>query len=293
MLYCSLSKALWVWISVCKAITPVVVWSHWQTQVGHYACILSHVRLFAIPWTVARQAPLSMGFSRQEYWSGLPFSPPGESSQPRDQTLLAGRFLMTELPGKPNWALPMNNYQPRAMKTSAGTRIVPGEECLLIPLAQGCLLGFLLSALLLSFLTFVPGCTLSLFHTPFSLSFFLLIPYSSSLPFSLRTFQFSLLDMVPQPECWFACLSRFECHVGGGEQQWNERNIPHEFLFQLCTGFAEIKPRGSQIGTRQKHQLMDLIRIKLQTVQWLRLCTPSAGAQVRSLVKELDPTCSN
>ena len=64
MLYCSLSKALWVWISICKAITPVVVWSHWQTQVGHYACILSHVQLFAILWTVARQAPLSMGFSR-------------------------------------------------------------------------------------------------------------------------------------------------------------------------------------------------------------------------------------
>ena len=34
---------------------------------------LSLVRLFATPWTVAYQAPLSMGFSRQEYWSGLPF----------------------------------------------------------------------------------------------------------------------------------------------------------------------------------------------------------------------------
>ena len=33
----------------------------------------SHVQLFVIPWTVARQAPLSMGFSRQEYWSGEPF----------------------------------------------------------------------------------------------------------------------------------------------------------------------------------------------------------------------------
>ena len=37
---------------------------------------LSHVRLFATPWTVAYQAPLSMGFSRQEYWSGLPFPSP-------------------------------------------------------------------------------------------------------------------------------------------------------------------------------------------------------------------------
>ena len=36
-------------------------------------CSRSHVQLFATPWTIACQAPLSMGFSRQEYWSGLPF----------------------------------------------------------------------------------------------------------------------------------------------------------------------------------------------------------------------------
>ena len=40
---------------------------------------LSHVRLCATPWTAAHQAPLSMGFSRQEYWSGLPFPSPVES----------------------------------------------------------------------------------------------------------------------------------------------------------------------------------------------------------------------
>ena len=39
---------------------------------------LSRVPLFATPWTVARQAPLSVGFSRQEYWSGLPFPSPGD-----------------------------------------------------------------------------------------------------------------------------------------------------------------------------------------------------------------------
>ena len=43
---------------------------------------LSRVRLFATPWTVARQAPLSMGFSRQEYWSGLPFPSPGDLLDP-------------------------------------------------------------------------------------------------------------------------------------------------------------------------------------------------------------------
>ena len=43
---------------------------------------LSHVRLFATPWAVAYQSPLSMGFSRQEYWSGLPFPPPGDLPDP-------------------------------------------------------------------------------------------------------------------------------------------------------------------------------------------------------------------
>ena len=42
----------------------------------------SHVRLFATLWTVDHQAPLSMGFSRQEYWNGLPCPPPGDLSHP-------------------------------------------------------------------------------------------------------------------------------------------------------------------------------------------------------------------
>ena len=54
---------------------------------GEVKCyLLSHVWLFATPWTVTHQAPLSMEFSRQEYWCGLPFSSPGESSLSRDQT---------------------------------------------------------------------------------------------------------------------------------------------------------------------------------------------------------------
>ena len=48
--------------------------------------LLNHVWLFATPWTIAHQVPPSMGFSRQEYWSGLPFPSPRESSRPRDQT---------------------------------------------------------------------------------------------------------------------------------------------------------------------------------------------------------------
>ena len=46
-----------------------------------FACMLSHfshIQLFATSWTVALQIPLSMGFSRQEYWSGSPYPPPGD-----------------------------------------------------------------------------------------------------------------------------------------------------------------------------------------------------------------------
>ena len=44
--------------------------------------LLSHVQLFVTPWTVAYQAPLSMGFSKQEYWSGLPFPSPEDLPDP-------------------------------------------------------------------------------------------------------------------------------------------------------------------------------------------------------------------
>jgi len=64
---------------------------------------LSHVQLFATPWGVARQAPLSMGFSRQAYWSGLPCPPPGElpdpGIEPRSPALQADS-LPSEPPGK-------------------------------------------------------------------------------------------------------------------------------------------------------------------------------------------------
>ena len=64
---------------------------------------VSRVRLFATPLTRAHQAPLSMGFSRQEYQSGLPFSSPGDlpdpGIEPRSSTLQAD-FLPSEPPGK-------------------------------------------------------------------------------------------------------------------------------------------------------------------------------------------------
>ena len=62
-------------------------------------CMLSHVQLLEFPWTVAHQAPLSVGFSRQEYCSGLPFPSPGDLSdsgiEPASlvSPALADRFL--------------------------------------------------------------------------------------------------------------------------------------------------------------------------------------------------------
>ena len=56
------------------------------------------------PWTVARQAPQSMGFSRQEYWSGLPFPSLGDLPDPGTEPVssaLAGGFFTTEPLGKP------------------------------------------------------------------------------------------------------------------------------------------------------------------------------------------------
>ena len=65
-----------------------------------YAKLLSRVRLFATPWTVACQAPPSTGFSSQEYWSGLPYSPgdlpdPGIEPESLAFPALAGRFFTT------------------------------------------------------------------------------------------------------------------------------------------------------------------------------------------------------
>ena len=72
-----------------------------------HAQSLNRVQLFLTPWTVACQAPLSTGFSRQEYWNGLPFPPPGDLPDPGikrsspGSPALAGGFFTTAPPGKP------------------------------------------------------------------------------------------------------------------------------------------------------------------------------------------------
>ena len=83
----------------------ICLWHSWNFR-NLGTCMLSHfscVQLFVTLRTVAHQAPLSMGFSRQEYWSGLPFPPPGVLPNPRIEPAsllspaLAGEFFTTRV----------------------------------------------------------------------------------------------------------------------------------------------------------------------------------------------------
>ena len=71
----------------------------------------------ATPWTVAHQAPLSRGSSRQEYWSGWPFPSPGDLPDPGSELAspahltLAGRFVTSVPPGKPNYVIVYANTE--------------------------------------------------------------------------------------------------------------------------------------------------------------------------------------
>src|SRR5574341_1234605 len=67
--------------------------------------MLSHVKLFATPWTVAHQDPLSLGFSRQEYWSGLPCPPPGNLPHPGTEPTspVSSALQVDSLPTLPPW----------------------------------------------------------------------------------------------------------------------------------------------------------------------------------------------
>ena len=60
----------------------VTIRSSFPRIVPFYACCCLGGKSFVTPWTIARQAPLSMGFPRQEYWSGLPFASPGNLLHP-------------------------------------------------------------------------------------------------------------------------------------------------------------------------------------------------------------------
>ena len=84
---------------------------------------------FATSWTVACQAPLSMGFSRQEYWSGLPCPPPGESSRGRDGNsvfCIAGRFGFQNTVGRAAMSEQIHSFTRTILKED-GFPVLPGH----------------------------------------------------------------------------------------------------------------------------------------------------------------------
>ena len=95
------------------------------------------VQLFVTPWTVARQAPLSMGFFRQEYWSGFLYPPSRGSSQPRDQTRIScvsciDKRVIYPLapPGKPPWHVTgTTKAGPRGQRGALGQRKAGADGC--------------------------------------------------------------------------------------------------------------------------------------------------------------------
>ena len=72
------------WVPEWPCGAALLTWAF--SCLAYHARLLSHVRLFVTPWTIARQAPLSKEFPRKEYWSGLSFPPPGDLPDPLDQT---------------------------------------------------------------------------------------------------------------------------------------------------------------------------------------------------------------
>ena len=71
---------LWLASTLSRLLSLYTDWLYLMVKVKVKS--LSRVRLFVTPWTVAYQGPPSMGFSRQEYWSGLPFPSPGDLPDP-------------------------------------------------------------------------------------------------------------------------------------------------------------------------------------------------------------------
>ena len=88
-----------------------ILWSHltkWRSEVKS----LSRVQLFVTPWTVAYKAPLSMEFSRQEYWSGLPFHSPGDLPNPGPLHWRQILYCLSHR-GSPYWlVLRLNPWKP-------------------------------------------------------------------------------------------------------------------------------------------------------------------------------------
>ena len=102
VLFLEVSKTCQTW----KRKNHAQIWITYLTLI--IVCMLSHIWLFEILWTVAHQVLLSMGFSRQEYWSGLPFPIPGELLDPgiKPVSPWIPAFQADYLPAEPiNWVM--------------------------------------------------------------------------------------------------------------------------------------------------------------------------------------------
>ena len=166
---------------------------------------LSRVRLFETPWTVVHQAPLSMGFSRQEYWSGLPFPSPGDLPDPGIEArspALQANTLTSEPPGKSSdlhiipFKLPSSRVKPQPLSkelTRTNQNVSGGH-----PDPPGLFLLFSGRLVTFRYLSF-HSSLLKLFHVTFISLFHFL-----GLAFRMHTG----LQLVPTwPSCHVLCWS--------------------------------------------------------------------------------------
>ena len=100
---------------IVRLLVYLSIWLFWFGEdvvipvYSHCCCLVARLclTLYVTPWTIAHQASLSMGFARQEYWSGLPFPFPGDLPDPGIEpqapavSCIAGEFFTTEPLGKP------------------------------------------------------------------------------------------------------------------------------------------------------------------------------------------------
>ena len=123
--------------SLCFDLVILTAHAHIFTKgwLMHFCVwMLSHVQLFATPWTAAHQAPLSMGFSSLEHWSGLPFPPPGDLPDPGvghaslASPALAGGFFIPEPPGNLEGMLSFFPPGPKGRLTHNSLHFLPSPN---------------------------------------------------------------------------------------------------------------------------------------------------------------------
>ena len=90
----------------------------------------SSILAWKTPWTIPHQTPLSMGFSRQEYWSGLPFPPPGDLPNPGIEPVshVSPALQADSLPDEPLWKPLLVNVKPGLGENDAGGRGRNGQD---------------------------------------------------------------------------------------------------------------------------------------------------------------------